>query len=625
MQDNKPEDTATGAQTPDSALRESEQRFRFAIQAGRMFSYEWDLLTDALVRDQESADILGLTGDVRHTTGQAVMATIHPDDRPAILAAVTGLSPENSVYRATMRVLRPDGGIVWLERTGRGFFTGERKLVRMIGMAVDVTERKRMEETLRQREGELLEAQRVAEVGSWHWNVETDEVTWSEELYRIAGRDLNEPAVAGKGHPQLYTPESWERLQIAAAEALRNGTPYALDAQMLRPDGTIRWIRARGEAQRDVTGRVVALRGTAQDITERKLAEETLKESEERFRSVFRDAGIGMVVVSPEGRFIAVNGTFCEYLGYTEEELFKQPVESLTHPDDWPSFSRALHNALTNGQNFRLFEKRCIHKSGRIVWTESSGSVIRTLKGEIKYLVGEVVDVTQRKLADEALSNMNRKLIEGQEQERSRIARELHDDIIQSMAVLRIRMQKMKTMPPGSPDEFRAGIAELVKQVDEISASVQSLSHGLHSSKLEYLGITTAMASFCSEYGADHMVDIQFSHEAVRSDIPAEISLCLFRVLQEALQNAVKHSGVKRFEAQLFGTADEIVMRISDAGLGFDPEAAMSRWGLGLISMRERLRLVQGEISVSSKANEGTTIVARVPLISKLKLQSRSV
>src|SRR5262249_20636366 len=158
--------------------------------------YEWNLVTDVLVRDQESADILGLTGDVTHTTGQAVMDTIHPEDRPLVVAAVAGVSPENPVYEVTMRVFRPDGGIVWLQRTGRAFFTAEGKLTRMIGMAIDVTERKRMEETIRQREAELREAQRVAGVGSWHWDAATDLVTWSEELYRIAGRDPNAPVVS---------------------------------------------------------------------------------------------------------------------------------------------------------------------------------------------------------------------------------------------------------------------------------------------------------------------------------------------------------------------------------------------------------------------------------------------
>ncbi len=480
----------TEARNSEAALRDSEQRFRFATQAGRMFAYEWDVVTDVIVRGQECAEILGLTENVTHTTGQEVMATIHPDDRLRIIAAVAGLSRDNPVYRAAIRILRPDGSVIWLERTGRGFFDDTGKLQRMIGMAVDITERMRVEETLR--------------------------------------------------------------------------------------------------------------------------------ESEEKFRNVFRNAAIGMVIVSHQGRLLAANGTFCDYLGYTEAEVLKTPVEALTHAEDWPSFSHALTNALTAGQSFHRLEKRCLHKNGRVVWTQNSASVIRTHNGEIKYLVGEVVDVTPQKLADEALASINRKLIEGQEQERSRIARELHDDISQRLAVLTIRLQEMKNALAGSA-ELRANIETIINEAKETSVSIRSLSHRLHSSQVEYLGIVTAMTSFCREYAAHHNVEIKFSHEGVPSGIPAEISLSMVRVLQESLQNAVKHSGARYFEVRLSGTADEIALKVSDAGIGFDPQAEMNHRGLGLISMRERLSLVEGSFSVVSSPDQGTTVHARVPLVTRRK------
>lgn len=603
----------------EAALHAIEQRFRFATQAGRMFSYEWNVVTDELIRDQEAAEILGLTGNVTHTTGQEVMASIHPDDRLRIVDTIAGLSRDNPVYRVTMRILRPDGSVIWLERTGRGFFSAEGKLLRLVGMAVDVTDRMRSEEALRRSEAELLEAQRLAHVGSWHWDLETDTFNWSGELYRIAGRDPGQSTPTYQEHAQLFSGESWGRLKSAVEEALRTGTPYELDLRMRRPDGKDRWVRARGEVQRNLAGRLVALHGTIQDITERRLAEQTLLESEEKFRSVFRDAGVGIVLVSPEKRFLAVNSAFGEYLGYTEQELLNEPLESLVHADDWPLVSRALDNVLTTGQNLHKLENRCIHKSGRILWTEDSASVIRGPNGEAKYFVVEAVDVTERKLAAEALSGLNRRLVQGQEQERTRIARELHDDISQSLTVLIIRLQEMRKTALVSPTELAARIDALINHAAEISGNVRSLSHGLHTSKIEYLGIVKAMASYCKEYAAHHSVEIRFSHDGVRSDTPAEISLCLFRVLQEALQNAVKYSGVRDFEVRLSGTTGEIALRVSDAGVGFDPEAAMKQPGLGLISMRERLRMVEGTFSITSKPDEGTTVHAHAPLISKLK------
>lgn len=470
-------------------------------------------------------------------------------------------------------------------------------------------------EDARQLDAELLEAQRVAQVGSWHWDVARDRVTWSQELYRIAGRDPRKPAPNYKEHAQLYAAESWTQLKRAVKKALRTGSPYDIELEMLRRDGTKRWIRARGEALRNASGRVVVLRGTAQDISEKKEAERSLRESEERFRSVFRDAGIGMVIVSLEGRFLAANGAFCEYLGYTEEELLRQSVKSVTHPEDWEAFSRVLHEAVAQGKNFQRFEKRCIHKTGQLVWTESSGSVIRDANGKARYFVGEVLDVTQRKLADQALASINRKLIEAQEQERTRVARELHDDVAQSVALLTAKMDEIKNAPPPRKEDFRAHMNELIAQAGQIAADIHAISHSLHSSRLEHLGVVSAMGGFCREYAGRQKVEIRFSHQGIPPRIPEEISLCLFRVLQEALQNATRHSGARHFQVHFYGTEEEVGLRVSDTGRGFDPGRAMHQQGLGLTSMHERLRLVGGTLSVESTPDKGTTIHAHVPLV----------
>jgi PAS domain S-box-containing protein len=143
-------------------------------------------------------------------------------------------------------------------------------------LAAIVEDRARAEEDLRQKERELSESQRLAGVGTWYWDIEKDIAIWSEELYRIAGRDPRLPAPNNKESPGLLTAESWERLQRAAEATLRDGRSYELDLEIVRPDGTTRWVTARGEPVRDATGRIVRLRGTSQDITERKLSEEAL-------------------------------------------------------------------------------------------------------------------------------------------------------------------------------------------------------------------------------------------------------------------------------------------------------------------------------------------------------------
>jgi signal transduction histidine kinase len=204
-------------------------------------------------------------------------------------------------------------------------------------------------------------------------------------------------------------------------------------------------------------------------------------------------------------------------------------------------------------------------------------------------------------------------LIEAQEQERTRIGRELHDDIVQRLALLAITLQQLQTSK-GLPPEVRSRMGDLWKQTTEIATDIQYLSHELHSSKLQYLGLVTAMRGFCREFGEQQKVEIDFQTHDLPSPLSADISLCFFRVLQEALHNSAKHSGVRHFEVRLWGTSDDIHLTVSDSGIGFDREAAKESRGLGLISMQERVKLLKGTFAIESEPMHGATIHARVPL-----------
>ncbi len=236
-------------------------------------------------------------------------------------------------------------------------------------------------------------------------------------------------------------------------------------------------------------------------------------------------------------------------------------------------------------------------------------------------VVGAVVtfiDITERKLAEAALANVSRKLIEAQEQERTRIGRELHDDIGQRLALLAIELQQLRETPFLFAG-VRSHLAQLQKKASDIAADTQSLSHELHSARLQYLGVAAAMRGFCREFGEQQKVKIDFKINDLPTPFSAEISLCLFRVLQEALHNSAKHSGATRFEVRLWGTTNEIHLTVRDSGKGFDRGAAKTSQGLGLISMEERLKLVNGTLSIESQPGLGTKIEARVPVISGIE------
>jgi signal transduction histidine kinase len=252
---------------------------------------------------------------------------------------------------------------------------------------------------------------------------------------------------------------------------------------------------------------------------------------------------------------------------------------------------------------------RILRPDGAAIWLERKGRAYFDGNGKVKRMVGMVVDVSERKKAKEALAEMTRKLIAAQEQERARIGRELHDDISQRLAMVAVGLERLQKYP----SEDQTSVQGLRQEVAELSSDVQALSHNLHSSKLEYLGVVAGMKSWCKEFAERQRIEIDFRGEA-STVISLEIGHTLFRVLQEALHNVIKHSGVKRVDVQLRGDSAEIHLLVTDLGRGFDVEQAFQGRGLGLWSMRERVRLVNGSISIESKPMSGVKIHACVPV-----------
>jgi signal transduction histidine kinase len=222
-----------------------------------------------------------------------------------------------------------------------------------------------------------------------------------------------------------------------------------------------------------------------------------------------------------------------------------------------------------------------------------------------------------REMRDETLSSVNRRLIEAEERERTRIGRDLDDDIGQRMTLLALKLEQLRADVSNSSPAVLWSIDELRKQSLEISTDMLALAHTLHPPKLEYLGLVTTMRSFCEEFGLQQKAEIEFKSHDVPSPLPLNISLPLLRVLQEALHNAAKHSGERHFDVELLGTSDAIHLTVRDPGSGFDPKLAMKGNGLGLTSMRDRLKLVNGAFSIDSQPNRGTKIHASVPLPSE--------
>jgi len=205
------------------------------------------------------------------------------------------------------------------------------------------------------------------------------------------------------------------------------------------------------------------------------------------------------------------------------------------------------------------------------------------------------------------------RLIEAQEQERARIGRELHDDIAQRLGLVAAEVQQFQSEAPKSFGELRTRMDKLHGDIVQISDIVHTLSRELHDARLTYIGLVAAARGFCRDVGERHKIDVEFKHDSFPESVPSEASLCVFRVLQESLHNAVKHSGASRVEVQLRNAGDQIHLTVSDTGKGFDPNGAMKEAGLGLSNMQERLKLVNGGLFIVSEPQRGTSVHARVP------------
>jgi PAS domain S-box-containing protein len=495
------------------------------------------------------------------------------------------------------------------------------KIVGFSKIARDITERRRAEEALRSSEERLRLAQRGARLGTFERDVRTGLITWSEGLETLYG--LPPGSFDGKTNAvfkDLIHPADYEHAVRLLENALKTGQPTEGEWRAIWPDGSVHWIAGRWQVLMDASGEPSRVVGVNMDITRRKQVEETFLEmnrtleaqgsllrSREELLSVFvKNVPAAVAMLDRDMHYLQVSDRWCtdylpgreQILGLSHYELFPDM------PERWKEF----HRRALQGETLRADEDRW-EGQGRTHWARWEVRPWKTSEGAVGGILILAEDITRRKQMEDALSDLSRKLIESQEQERARIGRELHDDINQRLALLAVELSQLQD----DPSEIQSRVQELVKRVSEISNDVQALSHNLHASKLEYLGVVAGIRGWCREFSERQKIEIAFE-SAVTSVLPPEIGLTLFRVLQEALHNAIKHSKVKRIEVQLREDAGELHLVISDSGRGFDVEAASQGTGLGLSSMRERVRLVNGTIAIESKPMAGTTIHVRVPL-----------
>ena len=454
----------------------------------------------------------------------------------------------------------------------------------------------------------------------WDLDAKTRRVRWFGDLRTMFGI----PADTFNGHVDDFYrrvyPDDQEPVRNAVADARSNHRPYAGEFRVVRQDQAVRWITARGTFYYKNNGEPERMVGMALDITDRKLAEQQVRESEERFRLVANTAPVMIWTSGTDKLRNYFNKPWLDFTGRTLEQELGNGWTQGVHSEDIAGCLKTYTEAFNCIEQFEM-QYRLQRHDGDYRWIYDIGVPRFNEGGSFAGYIGSCLDVTERKRAEEALSTIGRRLIEAHEEERTRISRELHDDINQRLALLSIELDQWSR--EDSQANFSERLNQAKGQITEISTDVQTLSHQLHSSKLDYLGLTGAARGFCKELSDKAKVEVQFSHSDVPTALPKEVSLCLFRILQEALQNAIKYSGVKLFRVNLHGTQDGLELTVSDEGKGFEELEGLSRQGLGLISMRERLLMVHGILEIKTHPGAGTTITAWVPL-QKTELRAKA-
>ena len=358
------------------------------------------------------------------------------------------------------------------------------------------------ERVLLQKEKSLGEAQRIAHFGNWVWNIVTDKLSWSDEIYRFFGLRPQEFGATYEAFLESVHPDDRESVKQAVNRSLADANKkYDIEHRVIRPDGSQRIVHERGEVTFDRNGKAVRMIGTVHDITERKQVEQALRKSE---------------------------------------------------------------------------------------------SALRKSQDNLRFLAGKLLSV--------------------QEEERRLLAREMHDDITQRLAILAIETGTLEQQLESSPGPLRDKLRHIKEQIVKLSTDVHDISRQLHPAIIDDLGLVDAIKSECVNFSKREGISIKYDTVNVPDAIPKDIALCIYRIMQESLRNVAKHTDVKEAEVLLTGTNDSLHLYVKDRGTGFDPDSVHGKGGLGLASMEERVRLIQGELSIQSQPGRGTVIKMCVSL-----------
>ncbi len=553
-------------------------------------------------------------------------ASEQTSDPAAFLARVTDIySDPDSQFREEMPM--KDGRIY--ERFGAAVQHGETRLG-WVWTFRDITERKRAEEEISESEQRMRLAMNAVKMYSWEIDVETRQGIISPNAAEVLGFERGaEPTDLQLQISTVIHPDDRARVAEALERSFVTGEFHEEQRFIAPHTEEIVWAETQGIARRDESGKPVKIFGVTQNITDRKLADDALRESEENFRNLADNISQFAWMTDETGSIFWYNERWYEYTGTSFEQMQGWGWTAVHHPDEVDRVIDRFERHIKSGEVWEdTFPLRS--KTGEYRWFLSRARPIRDENGKIVRWFGTNTDITESIEAERTLAEKRslQRLVAAQEEERTRIARDIHDHLGQQLTALRLKLQILRSQG-GSVPEVNELIEEIQTIAEKLDEDIDFIAWELRPSALDNIGLVSALDRFVREWSNHFEVEADF-HSALFGPkrLGPDIEPVLYRIAQEALNNISKHSQATKISVILARERGCAVLSISDNGIGFDPEKrdfdGSRDQGVGLIGMSERAAYVGGTIEIQSDAGKGTTVTVRIPLPTKDRKLSRS-
>jgi len=477
-------------------------------------------------------------------------------------------------------------------------------------VAVLIEQKNRIENSL--REGELRFRTVADSAPVLIWMAGTDKLCTfvNQGWLELTGRTLEQEL--GDGWATGLHPEDAQRSLKIYRTAFDAREPFTMEYRVRRYDGEYRWVLAQGRPRYHADGSFAGYVGSAVDITERREQELALRKNEELYREVVESQTELVCRYLPDATITFVNEAYCRFFGRKREWLIGRKFAELLPPGTREEAMDKVACAAWRKTPWS-WDHEVMRPGGGLGWHHWVNHPILAANGEVEEFQAIGHDITDRKRA-EALALL---LTQAQEEERKRIARDLHDDFNQRLAAHAIALSNLRrNVGEGKNDDLQLvhQIGKLQEEAMVLGEEIRLIAHELHPPSIEHEGLEAAMRSFCREFSALTNLRVRLEFEGKRREIPPPVTLCCFRIVQEGLRNVVKHAHATEAQVKIVTAQDRLFLTLADNGIGLEGHNGHSEGGLGMSSMRERVELLSGEFHIGSRAPNGTIVMVVLPL-----------